>query len=183
MHSKKLLVALVLMLLVFVPVSSQAATVIFDGPGSTNAIGIEDLFVIESFYNVTFLSTTASDLYGPDPNWEWDFDGTGAAEKALEAVNSALNGSAALTVGDDSSFYNIGYDLVPTTMKNIQTKEGVYIDTTPFTGWAKGQDGQNHPYELTVTYADFQVVPVPAAVWLLGSGLIGLLGLRRRLNN
>ncbi|MEQ1638592.1 MAG: PEP-CTERM sorting domain-containing protein [Methylococcales bacterium] len=29
---------------------------------------------------------------------------------------------------------------------------------------------------------DVAVVPVPPAVWLLGSGLLGLLGLRRRGN-
>ena len=29
-------------------------------------------------------------------------------------------------------------------------------------------------------YASFTVVPVPAAVWLFGSGLIGLIGIARR---
>jgi len=31
-----------------------------------------------------------------------------------------------------------------------------------------------------VGYMSYQVVPIPAAVWLLGSGLIGLVGLSRR---
>jgi len=38
--------------------------------------------------------------------------------------------------------------------------------------------------DLQLTYADFTeasaVVPVPAAVWLFGSGLLGLVGLSRR---
>jgi hypothetical protein len=33
---------------------------------------------------------------------------------------------------------------------------------------------------LTVTSVNSSVVPIPAAVWLFGSGLIGLIGLARR---
>jgi len=32
----------------------------------------------------------------------------------------------------------------------------------------------------TVSWAQFSAVPVPAAVWLFGSGLIGLIGIARR---
>jgi hypothetical protein len=32
-------------------------------------------------------------------------------------------------------------------------------------------------------WASFQVVPIPAAVWLLGGGLIALAGLRRKIKN
>ena len=35
-------------------------------------------------------------------------------------------------------------------------------------------------YALAVTPGDISAVPVPGAVWLLGSGLMGVLGLRRR---
>ena len=51
--------------------ATQAATVIIDDTG-TNATGIEGLVVIGSVYNVTFLTTTANDLYGPGPDWDWD---------------------------------------------------------------------------------------------------------------
>ena len=42
--------------------------------------------------------------------------------------------------------------------------------------WWQGPDGEDC-INLTVTYTH---VPVPAAVWLLGSGLVGLVGLRRK---
>jgi len=40
-----------------------------------------------------------------------------------------------------------------------------------------GPDDNHDDY---VGYMSYQVVPIPAAVWLLGSGLIGLVGLSRR---
>ena len=35
-------------------------------------------------------------------------------------------------------------------------------------------------YNMSVTAAGISAVPVPAAVWLFGSGLIGLIGVARR---
>ncbi|MBI5783055.1 MAG: VPLPA-CTERM sorting domain-containing protein, partial [Gammaproteobacteria bacterium] len=35
-------------------------------------------------------------------------------------------------------------------------------------------------YALAVRPGDVAVVPVPAAVWLFGSGLLGLIGVARR---
>lgn len=54
-------------------------------------------------------------------------------------------------------------------------------------GWVPGLDGANEignlfskeSLEYGSTYS-FQVVPIPGAVWLLGAGLLGLIGLRRK---
>jgi hypothetical protein len=45
--------------------------------------------------------------------------------------------------------------------------------------YARGQI-YNGPYSWAVHSGDVSAVPVPAAVWLLGSGLLGLLGVARR---
>ncbi|WP_083455724.1 VPLPA-CTERM sorting domain-containing protein [Desulfosarcina cetonica] len=41
------------------------------------------------------------------------------------------------------------------------------------------EDGLPVTYQPESIGADLAAVPVPAAVWLLGSGLLGLVGLRR----
>ncbi len=43
-----------------------------------------------------------------------------------------------------------------------------------FSWWAVTQKGDN------VNVADYAIAPIPNAAWLLGSGLVGLIGLRRR---
>jgi len=43
-------------------------------------------------------------------------------------------------------------------------------------------DQQNDPgLMVSGTFSDLAAVPVPAAVWLLGSGIVGLAGLRRKM--
>lgn len=46
---------------------------------------------------------------------------------------------------------------------------------------AKEMGGSNNDAYLDAAYLNVTSVPVPAAVWLFGSGLIGLIGLRGKL--
>lgn len=41
-------------------------------------------------------------------------------------------------------------------------------------------DASGNPIPFTVSGTQISAIPVPAAAWLLGSGLIGLVGIRRR---
>ncbi len=51
-----------------------------------------------------------------------------------------------------------------------------------FGGGSQGSGGKEDfdDFAWVVRSGDVSAVPVPAAVWLFGSGLIGLLGLARR---
>jgi len=50
-----------------------------------------------------------------------------------------------------------------------------------FSGGVQGRDGQGlNRYSWAVHAGNVSAVPVPAAVWLFGSGLIGLLGVAKR---
>ena len=79
--------------------SVQAEEVIFDSGSSRRAIGITDLSVNGTLYDVRFFSqTTAQEVYGPVPG-VFDFDGIDAASVATDAVNAALNAAGANYVG------------------------------------------------------------------------------------
>jgi hypothetical protein len=56
------------------------------------------------------------------------------------------------------------------------------FDALSVTSNASANLSTNYSGEVSVVY-DYHPVPVPAAVWLLGSGLIGMLGLRKKFNS
>lgn len=56
------------------------------------------------------------------------------------------------------------------------------FDSYSVTSNASASLSTNYSGEVSVVY-DYHPVPVPAAVWLLGSGLIGMLGLRKKFNS
>jgi len=86
-----------------------------------------------------------------------------------------------------SSTHNSNYNL----FSNIQSD--FYWSATEFAfntsaAWAFGfKDGQQYEYDKTDTWytwavhaGDVAPVPLPAAVWLFGTGLLGLMGITRR---
>jgi hypothetical protein len=89
-------------------------------------------------------------------------NGAYAGDPGLWNTNWALtpvNNTAA--IGEDMGFYFIKGDLA-----------GNNTTTEAAGRWAF--DGTN------LTYGAVSAVPVPAAIWLFGSGLIGLVGVARR---
>ena len=60
--------------------------------------------------------------------------------------------------------------------------ESVTFDGATFTSNAIFNDGGDTPIyvNLIATVTDYKVIPIPAAVWLFGSGLLGLIGIARR---
>ena len=178
----KLTLAITGVLLLIIVSAAQAATVIFDSGTSGKAIGIEGLTVpgFSLPFNVAFIGPTeAVNVYGSPP--ELDFTTSDSASAAVDAVNAELNGANATSVGQEGlgafDTYRIGYEVFgsgPT--QAIRVWEGA---GTP---WENVGDDQLFYNADARIYADFNPVPVPAAVWLLGGGLVGLLGLRRRFN-
>ncbi len=94
--------------------------------------------------------------------------------------------------GDHSDVYTAGHIFVPNedmdiTFTAIQARESAFIaqDPTEDNGWEliiefddnapSGADWYKVKVELTPS-----AVPIPGAVWLLGSGLVGFIGVRRK---
>jgi len=57
----------------------------------------------------------------------------------------------------------------------------LYAETTSGSyGWVEAQSKLVHPLGVTVFDDEPNPIPIPGAAWLFGSGLIGLVGLRRK---
>ncbi len=162
--------------------TANAAVVNIDGTG-TNATGIEDLQVGVLFYNVEFVFDSARTLYGDLPgDFPFPEGRLPSVVDANAAVNAALNGvPSVVTVGPvTSSNYFIGFESEPVGPVVIHTDSSFASS-----GWTLDDPGSAFNYDADATYADFTLVsqvPVPAAVWLFGSGLLGLVGMARRKN-
>jgi hypothetical protein len=157
----KMLIALVLTVLVFVPVSSQAFEVLVDSTG-TNAYGILNLpvFNLETqetiIYDVTFRFEPGEDVY-PNPPDDFDFRGE-TVFSAITAVIDALNFYYPLvtTVGPEDeggqSTFRIGVVQVP-IFDWIVSVTGKYLSSD----WAREGVDVTNP-GANATYADFTEV-------------------------
>ena len=177
----KLTLAIVGVLLLIGFSSAQAATVLTDSSGT--AYAIRDLNVPGQAlpYNVDFLVGTYGDVYDNPPTF--DFDNL-SVQGAIAAVNDILTDEEVSSVGEEDAADDYGIYGIGTKFENnfVEWRGGLYSRVKD--EWI--DDIQNNPIggfvdaEQTWIWADFTPVPIPATAWLLGAGLIGLLGIRRR---
>ena len=130
----------------------------------------------------TYVDGPYGDDYYPTNPWVWDpdlYDATGNGWTDQEndyakPVNPDLTAADFAAAGTsyeamllyDGSAGGVGLDLAESGFEWIQ-----YVKVEGVDGFSGGEID---------AFADVAPVPVPAAVWLLGSGLLGLVGLRRR---
>jgi hypothetical protein len=177
---------------------AQAATVIVDGDTNT-VTRIENLLVPDdqgrsTLYNVDFRYESGFSVYGQDlEDPGFPFIGANAEEDAvavMTSINNALDDETTVpsSAGDPSqNIYYIGVEEETEGPAGFigavgsENLTGGFWDpcTTDCLDGVAVTDARD-----TLTYADFTeasaVVPVPAAVWLFGSGLLGLVGMARR---
>jgi len=128
----------------------------------------------------TMASSLPVEVYGSTNNsWNastitWGNQPTiGATALATTAVQARVTWYS----WDVTSFVNqnsTGDNLVSLVLK-AQTENG----NTPYAAFFRNTYISQTPI-LEVTYADATPTPIPAAAWLLGSGLMGLLGIKRK---
>jgi len=74
------------------------------------------------------------------------------------------------------SLFNVQTDYHPANTLEMALLEGEYLLCGCFGATVSGPDYvQDYQWEVSVS-----AIPVPGAIWLMGSGLLGLLGWRRR---
>jgi hypothetical protein len=172
----------------FVGGQSHAATLL----GTTNpALGINGLEVDGVTYNVTFDGSEITTAF---------LGNSTEAAAAASALATALNnfGVSSIFYAPPPGVYANFYILIPETLWIAPTSpQGPYDQNygkiVSCLLCADTHDWQSSSYVLSnnlnsgpprITYANFTAlsspVPVPAAAWLLGSGLLGLIGVARR---
>ncbi len=144
--------------------------------------GITNLQIGLSYYDVDFVNGIAEDVFLDDTSglWKFDFTTITSANEAANAVNAAL-GTEYIDVGNNMTYYIPMYITYIDYYgaNKIASRDNIHYSPT----WIDPSVGIAYlHFESAYNYAVFtpSAVPITGSVWLLGSGIVGLVGLRRR---
>lgn len=167
--------------------SVQAATISFDN--SLTNIGLGNVFSLDvtgtgfvssadgGGVNLSFDHNVLNVLSVSINETVWDFGGFGISTGTIDNSVGALNGVMVNT------FSNPGTSFIVATIEFQAVGMGVsdlMLSEFNLNPWASGGSTVNPTFEQSTVTVASTVVPVPAAAWLFGSGLIGLIVLARR---
>ena len=138
-------------------------------------------------YNVILTGPTeAFNVYGEFGEEDLPFDNFDTALAAVTAVSQQLTDAGGIEfVGNLSApvsneFFNLVYRTEQDGLIVTGFLARAFADQDS-DGWFADPQSDQALYNLdSRVYADFSVVPVPAAVWLFGSALVGLVGIAYR---
>ncbi len=162
---------------------AHAAVVQFNS-GGTAATGIIGLDVGGTFYDVDFTGSITHN------NWATmlDVNTLSDATTVIGAIATALDSAAVTLLEYDTPSGGV-FEFNSTTLyygTNSTSLLGVGINSFFGSNWGSFIGGSTSPlndsFPLAVDLTP-SAVPVPAAVWLFGSGLIGLVGVAKRKKN
>lgn len=169
--------------------STSAFAVTSNFTGSLDAsdplwIGCGSSAATDCNYDVIKFTVSASGLYDFDAFYPGDTGSSANLDGILEIYENSFDAGA-------PGLSSIGFSDDGPDGSNTSQILGLSLSTgttyfAVISSWdsAPTSFGQpNGPWELTINgpgSADPNVVPVPAAIWLMGSGLAGLAALRRR---
>jgi hypothetical protein len=147
------------------------------GSASQPILALNSVNVTSSVGGFLRVGASAINYTGP-AGWQFQIGGT---------TGGAVLADALFDGGNDPTFFQY-----TTVLGSLSGTEGAFSDQT--SGMLSDLDFAS-PYGLSINAlivhetggissvnANLVTVPIPGAVWLLFSGLIGLLGLRRRIN-
>ena len=108
------------------------------------------------------------DTYINSPNADLDLvRGVGGYDE-VDNVGNALTSGLFLTMSSDNTYFGIN-------VNDIRNAFYESINYSSITGLVLTESWVGDVQTVTIS-----TIPIPGAVWLLGSGLIGLVGIRRR---
>ena len=204
MKHNKIANKLLLIVLLYVPINVYAVTLNVVGG---ELLGATNVSVGGSLYDVSFVDGTCVDIFnGCDSSSDFTFNLQSqalAASQALldqvfiDGVDGDFNSDATLTAGIEYAFDPAGTEAWAYIYTNYEVGgsilRGAYAyfdnfliyDSTNIYQTTPTNDNStiaNQTWAVWSNASSPSAVPVPAAVWLFGSGLIGLIGVARRKN-
>jgi len=126
--------------------------------------------------NISFDSSVLSVVSVSIDETVWDFGGAGISTGATDNLAGTIDGIMVNTYGT----VNGSFDVATILFQAIGSgSSALTLSEYALNPWASGGVLLN-PDMVNSSVTVISSVPVPTAVWLLGSGLIGLLGVAKR---
>lgn len=167
---------------------SSAATITWGTP--VNSVNVNDVFTLDVVgtgflsnvdgggVNISFDSNVLNILSVTIDDTVWDFGGAGISTGNIDNLNGLLDGIMVNTFADVTG------DFVVASIEMQAISEGTsLLSLTEYAlnPWASGGSLINPDFaDGCVSVTAVTAVPVPAAVWLFGSGLLGLVGVAKQ---
>lgn len=182
---------IILVISLFLSGHLSAATITWETP--TTNVNVNDVFTVNVVgtgflsnvdgggVNISFDQNLVNVLSVSIDESVWDFGGFGISTGTINNSNGTLDG---IMVNADA---DVTGDFVVATIEMQAISAGSsLLSLTEYTlnPWASGGSMINPDFvDGSVIASASTTVPVPAAVWLFGSGLIGLFAVSRRKMN
>lgn len=163
----------------------NAATITWDT--TSNSVSESDIFSLDVVgqgfvsnvdgggIDLTFDSSVLNVLSVTIDELVWDFGGAGINTGTIDNVAGTVNGIMVNTFSNVTGDFTVA-TIQFQTIGGIGSTSGLTLTEYALNPWASGGSAINP----TFVGGNVSVVPVPAAVWLFGSGLIALTSLARR---
>ncbi len=159
---------------------SFSGTITFADDSNPFGVSLGDTFTWTTTYDLAYQNGLGNIVIGDDAQMTLSVTIGSRTFVETEDVfyGSGIFGAPILTFDDQDQVNGVSF-LVDDFVNNYRFSS---LDDL-FTIYSIGDDGFTSDVHLVSGTFDFTPVPVPAAVWLLGSGLVGLAGLRRGRND
>ena len=182
-HAASITLLISTALLVSTP--TYAATVNFHPTIPGTAVSIDNLEFGGQLWTINFVRDSYNDLTanGTDTSLFPTFGSESDSIALNDAINVELNNAGATSVGtiSGSDNYGVAWRVFGgvTIDPRIDTRRS-WFDMIEPDIWVTNTINQSYLLDQDNMFATASPVPIPAGVWLFGSGLIGLIGISRR---
>ena len=185
MSVRRLCLSIVFLFSSYSTAQAATTTVVVGG----ELVGFNNIVVGTDTYNVRFIIGSFDSIFGGPEGLDFttSFDAGLAAQALLDAYDMfpTYDDDPELTIGVSTATGRIWtpYNALDRDLPNDTATSRVYKNTSGTSLNPDAIENSGVIRSAVKVYADWEnvsAVPVPAAVWLFASGLIGLVGVARR---